>query len=51
MDTHGLFDHEVDHHSNAMLATFSTLISSLQIFNVKEQISKEVLDHLEVCHE
>ena len=48
MDTHGLFDEEWDMQLNTKIATFSTLVSSFQIYNVKEQISGDVLNTLEV---
>jgi len=49
MDTHGLFDSDWSLDYNRVIATFTTLISSLQIFNIKEQIAGDVLDTLEVC--
>ena len=48
MDTHGLFDTDWDLNYNKTIATFTTLISSLQIFNIKEQIAGDDLDTLEV---
>jgi len=49
MDTHGLFDSDWGLNYNRIIATFTTLISSLQIYNIKEQIAGDVLDTLEVC--
>jgi len=49
MDTHGLFDSDWGLNYNRIVATFTTLISSLQIYNIKEQIAGDVLDTLEVC--
>jgi len=48
MDTHGLFDCDWDMNYNKTIATFTTLISSSQIYNIKHQISGDVLDTLEV---
>ena len=49
MDTHGLFDSDWSLDYNRVIATFTTLISSLQIYNIKEQIAGDVIDSLEVC--
>ena len=49
MDTHGFFDVDWSLNDNKIIATFTTLTSSVQIFNIKEQIAKDILDTLEVC--
>ena len=49
MYTHGLFDRDWDFDNNRVIATFSTLISSLQIYNMKQQIADNVIDMSEVC--
>ncbi len=49
MDTQGLFDHKTPPEVNARIFSMSMLLSSLQIFNVKERIREDQLEYLYVC--
>ena len=48
MDTHGLFDVGSSMKMNNMITTFSTLISSLQIYNIHGEITADIIQHLQV---
>lgn len=48
IDTQGAFDHLTSFNDCATIFAFSTLISSLQIFNVMHQIKLTDLEHLQV---
>jgi atlastin len=48
MDTQGLFDHKTPPAVNARIFSMSTLLSSLQIFNVKERVREDQLEYLQV---
>jgi atlastin len=49
MDTQGLFDHKT-HVVNAQIFSMSLLMSSLQIFNLKERVKEDQLIYLQVCN-
>lgn len=48
MDTQGLFDFKTPEQMNKAILTLSTLLSSVQIFNVLRQIDAQHLQYLEV---
>jgi atlastin len=48
MDTQGLFDNETTHDDNTKIFTLNTLISSMQIMNLKERIQEDQLQYLQV---
>jgi atlastin len=49
MDTQGLFDHKTPTEVNARIFSMSLLVSSLQIFNLKERVREDQLEYLQVC--
>jgi atlastin len=48
IDTQGLFDHDTLPAINAKIFSFTTLISSLQIFNLASWIQEDHLEYLQV---
>ena len=48
IDTQGTFDNESTEKENKILFSLSTLISSVQIYNVTSQLSKDKLENLEL---
>lgn len=48
MDTQGMFDHQSTMKDNIVIFAISTLISSVQIYNVQGQIQEDDLQHLQV---
>lgn len=48
MDTQGVFDTETNLKDSTSIFSFSVLLSSVQIFNVKGQINGDDLSHLEL---
>nr|XP_039252494.1 atlastin-3-like [Styela clava]XP_039252495.1 atlastin-3-like [Styela clava]XP_039252497.1 atlastin-3-like [Styela clava] len=47
MDTQGLFDNKTDNKTNTLIFALSTLISSVQIFNLSQQIQESDLGFLQ----
>jgi atlastin len=47
MDTQGIFDNKTTMQENAIVFALSALLSSLLIFNVKEQVSEDILQFLQ----
>jgi len=50
MDTQGAFDHENCVKGCSFIFALSTLISSVQIYNIMQQIQEDSLQHLQVLH-
>lgn len=48
MDTQGLFDFKTPEQMNKAILTLSTMLSSVQIFNVLRQIDAQHIQYLEV---
>ncbi len=48
IDTQGLFDHDTPPDINAKIFSFTTLISSLQIFNLANMFQEDHLEYLQV---
>lgn len=48
MDTQGLFDRETDKIGVTAISSMSTLISSVQIYNLMQTIQSNDLEHLQV---
>jgi atlastin len=48
IDTQGLFDHDTPPAMNAKIFSFTTLISSLQIFNLANMFQEDHLEYLQV---
>ncbi len=48
IDTQGLFDHDTPAAINAKIFSFTTLISSFQIFNLVNMIQEDQLEYLQV---
>jgi len=48
MDTQGAFDHENSVEGCSFIFALSTLISSVQIYNIMQQIQEDALQHLQV---
>ena len=48
IDTQGTFDNESTEKENKILFSLSTLISSIQIYNVTRELSKDKFEHLEL---
>jgi len=48
MDTQGTFDHESSVAGYSIVFALSTLFSSVQIYNVMQQIQEDALQHLQV---
>jgi hypothetical protein len=48
IDTQGLFDHDTSPAINAKIFSFTTLISSLQIFNLADMFQEDHLEYLQV---
>jgi atlastin len=48
IDTQGLFDHETSPAVNAKIFSFTTLITSFQIFNLANMIQEDHLEYLQV---
>lgn len=48
MDTQGLFDREADKIGVTAISSMSTLISSVQIYNLMQTIQSNDLEHLQV---
>jgi hypothetical protein len=48
IDTQGLFDHDTPPAINAKIFTFTTLMSSYQIFNLPQLIQEDQLEYLQV---
>ncbi len=48
IDTQGLFDHDTPAAINAKIFSFTTLISSYQIFNLANLIQEDQLEYLQV---
>jgi atlastin len=51
IDTQGLFDHDTSPAINAKIFSFSTLISSHQIFNLANLVQEDHLEYLQVMTE
>nr|XP_039267564.1 atlastin-like [Styela clava] len=49
MDTQGLYDHQTTINNNTAFLSLSTLASSIQIFNCKENIDTQNLSYLKTC--
>lgn len=50
MDTQGTFDSESTIGENSTIFALSTLISSVQIYNLAGNIREDDLQHLQVCY-
>lgn len=48
MDTQGVFDNESTVKDNTVIFALSTMVSSVQIFNVQNNIQEDDLQHLQV---
>ena len=48
MDTQGLFDNQSSTQNSVAIGTLSFLLSSLQCFNVRQQITDQMLDYIYV---
>lgn len=48
MDTQGTFDSESTVKDNATVFAFSTMLSSVQIYNLSQNIEEDDLQHLQV---
>ena len=51
MDTQGTFDNQTTVHESSTVFALSMLLSSLQIFNIKEQMQNDHLEHLQLFTE
>jgi atlastin len=50
IDTQGLFDHDTLPAINSKIFSFTTLISSFQIFNLESMIQEDHLEYLQVIN-
>jgi len=48
MDTQGLFDHQASTQISVTIGTLSFVLSSLQCFNIRQQIHDQTLDFIYV---
>jgi len=48
MDTQGAFDYENSVQGCSFISALSTLLSSVQIYNIMQQIQEDALQHLQV---
>jgi len=48
MDTQGAFDYENSVQGCSFIFALSTLLSSVQIYNIMQQIQEDALQHLQV---
>lgn len=48
MDTQGLFDNDSTFQENSRIFTLSTLITSMQVFNIQGKIQEDQLHYLQV---
>lgn len=48
MDTQGLFDHKTTNKNGTRIFSLTTLMSSMQIFNIFDQIQHDHLEYLKV---
>eukprot|EP00911_Craspedida_sp_UC1_P001957 UC1_evm1s1504 len=46
VDTQGTFDNKTTTQENASIFAFNSLVSSQQIYNIKEKIQEDVLQHM-----
>lgn len=51
MDTQGVFDTNTSQHKSTCLFSLSVMLSSVQIFNIKQDITADALRHLELYTE
>jgi atlastin len=48
IDTQGLFDHDTPSAINSKIFTFTTLMSSYQIYNLHQLVQEDELEYLQV---